>query len=150
MLKSKLDETTLMSLSLSLEKGASTWLSTLPLKALGFHLNKSTFKDAIYLRYGWDIPDTPSFCQCCQNVILDDILSCPMGGFPTICHNEVHDITTSLLSEVCSNVTVEPLLQPLIGEQLQIKSASADPNACLDLSANGVWGGHFEKTFFDV
>ena len=149
-LKSKLDETTLMSLSLSLEKGASIWLSTLPLKALGFHLNKSAFKDAIHLRYGWDIPDTPSFCQCGQNFTLDHILSCPMGGFPTIRHNEVRDITASLLSEVCSNVTVEPLLQPLTGEQLQMTSASADPNARLDLSANGVWGGRFEKTFFDV
>ena len=92
----------------------------------------------------------PSFCQCGQNFTLDHILSCPMGGFPTKRHNEVRDITGSLLSEVCSNVTVKPLLQLLTGEELQMKSASADPNAHLDLFANDVWGGRFENMFFDV
>ena len=84
------------------------------LKALGFHLSKLAFKDAIYLRYGWDIPDTSSFCQCGQNFTLDHILSCPMGGFPTIHPNEVRDITASLLFEVCSNVTVEPQQIPIL------------------------------------
>ena len=71
-----------------------------------------------------------------------------MGGYPTICHIDVCDITASLLSEVCSNVTVKPSLQPLTGEQLQMRSASSDPSAHLDLPVVRV--GHFEKTFFDV
>ena len=71
-----------------------------------------------------------------------------MGGFPTICHNEDCDITASLLSEVCSNVTVKPPLQPLTEEQLQMRSASSDPNAHLDLPVVSVC--HFEKAFFDV
>ena len=139
-----------MIFSLSLKKGTSIWLSTLLLKAPGFYLSNPAFKDAIYLRYGRDIPDTPSFWQCGQNFTLDHILSCPIGGFPTIRHNEVRDITASLLPEVCSNVTVEPQLQPLTGEQLQMRSASADSNARLDLSANSVWSGLFGKTFLDV
>ncbi len=32
-----------------------------------------------------------------------------MGGFPTIRHNEIRDITASLLTEVCHNVATEPL-----------------------------------------
>ena len=35
------------------EKGASSWLSTLPIKSLGYAVNKQEFRDAIVLRYGW-------------------------------------------------------------------------------------------------
>lgn len=35
---------------------------------------------------------------------------CPMGGFPTIRHNEVCNLTASLLSTVCHNVATEPCL----------------------------------------
>ena len=41
------------------EKGASSWLTALPLKQLGFILNKQEFRDAISLRYNWCIPDIP-------------------------------------------------------------------------------------------
>ncbi len=34
---------------------------------------------------------------------------CHMGGFPTIRHNEIRDITASLLTEVCHNVATEPM-----------------------------------------
>ena len=36
-----------------------------------------------------------------------------MGGFPTIRHNEIRDITTTLLTEVFSNVNTELTLPPL-------------------------------------
>jgi len=29
--------------------------------------------------------------------------SCPKDGFPSICHKEIHDLTASLLTEVCRN-----------------------------------------------
>ncbi len=38
------------SVKLSKEKGASSWLTTLPLKA---PLHKQAFRDALSLRYGW-------------------------------------------------------------------------------------------------
>ena len=136
-LREELDETTQYSLSLSLEKGTSMWLSSLPLKAHRFHLSKS-FRDAVHLRYVWEIMDTPSTCQCGNSFTLDHVLSCPTGGFPIIRHNEVRDITASLLSEVCSNVSMEPCLQPLTGEQLHLRSANSDPNARLDVATNFV------------
>ena len=37
------------------EKGASSWLSVLPLRKMGYTLNKQEFRDAICLRYGWEI-----------------------------------------------------------------------------------------------
>ena len=40
-------------IELAAEKGASSWLTTLPIEEHGFHLNKTPFWDAIYMRYGW-------------------------------------------------------------------------------------------------
>ena len=73
-----------------------------------------------------------------------------LSGFPTLRHNEIRDITASLLKEVCSDVRVEPDLQPVTHNQLDGASANSQDGARLDLSANGVWGGRYEKTFFDV
>lgn len=41
-------------LHLAAEKGASSWLTSLPIKAHGFALHRAAFRDAIALRYGWD------------------------------------------------------------------------------------------------
>ena len=78
------------------------------------------------------------------------MLSCPTGGFPSIRHNEVRDVTASMLSEVCHAVTIEPHLQPLSGESLSHRSANTEDNARLDIAAYGFWGSRFERAFFDV
>ncbi len=72
------------------------------------------------------------------------------GGFPSIRHNEIRDLTADLLSEVCNNVCTEPELLPVTGENLAGASANIQPGARLDIAANGVWGGSFERTYFDV
>ena len=41
------------SMELSREKGASTWLTTLPIDEHGFALHKAAFRDSLSLRYGW-------------------------------------------------------------------------------------------------
>ena len=60
------------------------------------------------------------------------------------------EITASLLTEVCNEVCVEPELQPVTSDQLNGASANSQDAPRLDMSANGVWGGRFQKTFFDV
>ena len=70
----------------------------------GFSLHKTAFQDALALRYGWIPSRTPSHCACGTNFSVDHALSCPKGGFPSIRHNEVRDITAELLSEVCHDV----------------------------------------------
>ena len=47
---------------------------------------------------------------------MQHALSCPCGGFPLIRHNELRDLTTNLLSEVCTDVGIKPTLQPLDNE----------------------------------
>ena len=55
-----------------------------------------------------------------------------------------------MMSEVCSNVSTKPHLQPLTGEALRFRTANSESNACLDIAANGFWVGRFECSFFDV
>ena len=40
-----------MAVKLAVEKGASSWLTAIPLDEYGFALHKSAFQDAIALRY---------------------------------------------------------------------------------------------------
>ena len=136
--------------ALSREKGASTWLTVLPLTEHGFTLHKSAFHDALALRYGWVPARLSTKCGCGNNFSVEHALSCATGGFPTIRHNEIRDITASLLTEVYKEVCVEPELQPVTSDQLNGASANRQDGARLDVSANGVWGGRFQKTFFDV
>ena len=44
-------------LDLAAEKGSSVWLTVLPLREMGFNLNKREFRDAIKLRYDWPVLD---------------------------------------------------------------------------------------------
>ena len=91
------------------------------------------------LQYHWTPPACPTSCACGHNFTIDHCISCPKGGFPSLRHNEVRDLTATMMSEVCSNVSTEPHLQPLSGEALRFKTANSDSNARLDIAANGFW-----------
>ena len=54
------------------------------------------------------------------------------------------------MTEVCHSVSVEPLLQPLSGEQLSTKSAVTTDEAKADIQARGFWGDYKQQAFFDV
>ena len=137
-------------MDLSQEKGASSWLTSLPIEELGFFLHKGAFRDALALRYGWAPTHMPTHFACGVPFSVEHALSCPKGGFPTLRHNEVRDFTARVLSEVCHDVCVEPHLQPLSGEILDGASAIADDGARLDVAASGFWGGRHERAFFDI
>ena len=52
-------------MNVPVEKGTSTWLTTLPLDEYGFALHKSAFLNALALRYGWRIPlHASTHCRC--------------------------------------------------------------------------------------
>ena len=42
---------------LACEKGASNWLTVIPLKDMDFDLNKWEFRDPVAFRYDWPIPN---------------------------------------------------------------------------------------------
>ena len=80
--------------------------------------------------------------------------------FSTIClvqlegspleHNEVRDITASLLSEACYGVSTEPHQQLLPGESMSHHSAIVDNGVCLDSAVYGFWEDRFERGVPDV
>ena len=80
-------------------------------------------------------------CDYISKFSLEYALSCPKGGFPSLRHNKIRDLTANLLSEVCNDVCIEPSLQPLSGETLNGVSPNVQDGACLDIAANWVLGG---------
>ena len=119
--------------------GASIWLSSLPLKSENFSLTKREFYDGIHLRYAWDLKNLPSECVCKAKFNVDHALSCKIGGFVTLRHNEMRDLTVDLLSTVCKDVCKEHCLQKSEnGVELRA-----------DASARGFWQ-IMQRAFVDV
>ena len=133
---------------LATEKGASNWLTAMPMKDAGFDLNKREFRDAISLRYDWEIPDLPGVCVCGDLFSVDHAMICRKGGFIIQRHNELRDLEAELLSLVCNDVETEPVLQELTGEDLN-RGANRAPDARLDIHARGFWE-RGRSVFFDV
>ena len=52
-------------------------LTVIPIKDLNFHLNKREFRDAIELRYDWEITDTPKMCVCGDKLYVHHAMICP-------------------------------------------------------------------------
>ena len=134
-------------LELSQEKGVGSWLTTMPTKSLGFALNKQEFRDSICLRYGWRIPNTPSYCPCEKKNDIDHALSCKRGGYVSMRHNRVRDLEGELMREVCTDVKIEPHLIPLANPNRV--NGNRKENARPDVSGYGVWSP-MERTFLDI
>jgi hypothetical protein len=113
-----LTSTTRKATVLAQEKGASAWLGTLPIEEHGFSLHKGAFKDALALRYGWQPNEIPSVCSCGKANSVQHALSCTKGGLPIHRHNDIRDLTATLMDEVSTSTEIEPPLQPLTGEVL--------------------------------
>ena len=124
---------------INIEQGASTWLSTLPTEDEGYMLNKQEFWDLVNIRYGWPLSRTPRTCACGSNFNIEHALTCKKGGFITLRHNRLRNITASLLKELCHDVRFEPTLQKLTGEQFEQRAANTSDEARLDVAARGFW-----------
>ena len=126
-------------ISLLSEKGASSWLSALPVEE----------RDALFLRYKWLPSGLPVHCVCGQGFSIDHALNCPTGGYPTLRHNELYDFTAELLSEVCADVCT--LLQPLSGETLTYAAANVGRWCSFGYFCSWVLGRSAPpKSIFDV
>ena len=63
-------------------------------------------------------------------------MSCKKGGFVTLRHNEVRDVSATLLSDICKDVELEPSLLTLNGEQHTMrKTAKRNDEVRLDICA---------------
>ena len=76
---------------------------------------ESAFRDAICLCCGWQPPLLPSHCICGSIYTVEHAMNCPSGGFPSIRHNEVRDLTSvryvimQNLHVLCSHCRVSAL-----------------------------------------
>ena len=122
-------------------KGASSWLTTLPLKEHGFLLSRRDFRDALALRYDWQLESVPATCVCGTAFSTDHAMMCSLSGFPTIRHNELRDFLGSLLTQVCHNVALEPQLVPLEGEVFRSRTTNNSQEARADIRALGFGQG---------
>ena len=136
-------------MELGSEKGASSWLSALPMEELGFTLHKSDFRDALCLRYGWQPTNLSSKCACGASFLVEHALWYIMDGFLTIGHNEIRDFTANAMSETCHDVCIEPPLQALTTEPHPHATSNRDGGARLDIQAQGFWGDR-HTCIFDV
>jgi len=132
-----------LNLDIASKKGSSFWLSALPIQ-------KRAFIDAICFHYGWRPANLLTNCVCRKPFTVKHALSCSFGGFPTIRHSELRDVTGKLFFQVCTKVQVEPQLQPLSGESLSHHTSNSDDHARLDISARGFWSTSHEKAFIDL
>ena len=81
---------------------------------------------------------------------MSQALSCKKGGFVTLKHNELRDITAEMLGEICRDVKVEPMLSEIEkGEEMVKKSNKQAREARFDVSAVSFWTKG-QKAFFDI
>ena len=92
------------------EKGASSWLTVISVKDMQFTLIKREFRDAIHLWYNWQISDLPSVCVCGEPFHFGHAMICRHGEFIIQRHDELRDLGAEMLSMVCHDVEVEPVL----------------------------------------
>ena len=64
-------------------------------------------------------------------------------------HNKVRYITVNLLSEVCLDVAVDPMLNKLTCETYNLRSTNVLDGARLYVSARGVWM-KYQRAFFYI
>ena len=121
----------------------------LPLREMGYNLNKREFRDAIKLRYDWQIDDGPSMSVWREVFRVDHAMVCKRGGFVIQRHNELRDLEAELLRTLCNDVEIEPVLQD-ISEERPNRGANKAPVARLVfMQPRGFWEPQ-RSAFFDV
>ena len=131
------------------DKGASSWMNTLPLIEKNLDLNKQEFRDALRLRYNEDLENLPTYCPCGEKFNEIHAMSCKKGSFVTNRHDNIRDFLTTCLNQVWKDVQIEPHLIPVTTEQFDLQSANTGDEARLDMKARGIWRKG-ETAFFDV
>ena len=121
----------------------------MPIKEYGFALDKQSFWNCIFLRYHIPLQCIPTTCSCGCAFNAQHALTCPKGGFIINRYNELRDLTAEILDEICSDVKIEPLLQPKNGEIFSKRSTIRTDDARADVAARGFWT-RGQMAFVDV
>ena len=121
-------------------RGGSSWLSFAPLDELGLSMDRQTFRDAVALRMGVELPDgMPASCPSCgEDADLDHLLSCKKGGGVVRRHNEVMRAWKRYFEKAgYRTVHLEPVLRTLPPGALPRTGANTAPEVRADLVVRG-------------
>ena len=110
---------------------------------------QGAFCNVLCLWYSWTPSYLPSHSTCGAAFTVEHLLQCKCGGFPSMQHNEIRDITAHRLTERCHDVMTELPLQELSGETMSYRSANTEDNARVDIVVHGFWSP-FQWTFLDA
>ena len=98
-----------------LQRAAKTrsWLTVQPSTVNGAELGSQEWRDALFLWYGLEPPDLPTYCDGCQaKFSISHALDYKKGGLVTACHNDLLDRVADLAGKVFtpSQVRNNPLI----------------------------------------
>ena len=89
------------------------WLTVLPSTVNGTDLGAQEWRDALFLRYGLELPDLPTHCDGCEaRFTISHALDCKKGGLVTARHNELNDGVADLAGKAFTPARVRD--NPLI------------------------------------
>ena len=122
-------------MSLARENGASVWLTALPLyKSMASPCTRAPSMTPLPFSMAGPHPECPRHAHV-EGSLQWNTLSCAKGGFPSIKHNEIRDLTAHLLTEVANDVCTKPDLQPITNKGLTGATANLQDGARL----SGQW-----------
>ena len=75
----------------------------------------------------------PSTCCCITKMDVQFAMSCKSGGFVTIRHNDLLDLTAKFFSNMCNDVEIEPKLLTVTAETFLNRTANTRTEARLDI-----------------
>ena len=132
-LRTQLDENQKCLNDITHEKEVSNWLKAYPISDQGYDLNKQQFWDRVRLHYGWRLTNISSTWIFGSKMDIQHTISCKKGGFITIKHNDLRDLTANL--EVCKDVDIEPQLLLVTGETFDNRTANTSNEARVDIKS---------------
>ena len=143
--KKEHDPPLLRALEIAADKGASNWLTSLPLERYNFALSKTEWRDAVGpLRYLLPPKNFPSTCACGAPNSVTHAQNCHLGGFLGLRHDSVRNTIANLLETAkdCNDVEIEKHLTPLdIDEKRRApRTSNTTEGARMDVAALGFWG----------
>ena len=123
----------------ALDSNSSDWLSYAPLERRDLALDRQTFRDAVALRMGVDLPDSlPAYCPSCGDPFsVSHALKCKKGGWVTKRHNQVARVWRALFKRVSDFVEPEPFVAPPIN--LTKASTTRRVDARADILVSGLF-----------
>ena len=141
-------------LEIAADKGASNWLTSLPLERYNFALSKTEWRDAVGpLRYLLPPKNFPSTCACGAPNSVIHAQNCHLGGFLGLRHDTVRNTIAHLLETAkgCSDIEIEKHLTPLENDEKKRapRTSNTTEGARMDVTALGFWGP-LQRVFCDI